>query len=168
MNTKLLLAALVLLPTTLGPALAESPVERTRASVPQSRDRAGLRGFLRSIDATPEQRAVAREQARAAGPVARSARSEGRRIRVEALRGQGSDRAAARARILELRERTLESLRPMAQKLISTLTSEQKRKLEHAARARGRELDDARLEKLVSWLLTRHGAPSRSGKGARR
>ena len=145
-----------------------NPVARTRA---RANDRGELRRFLRKLDATDAQRATALEQARAAKPIARAARLEGREIRIEARREHPGDREAARAtareRIRDLRERTLASLEPLARKVVATLTPDQRKKLEDAARARGKELDAARLEKLVSWLLTRPGTLAHLEKGER-
>lgn len=145
-----------------------SPVARAQT---RGRDRGELRRFLRKLDATDAQRATALEQARAARPIARAARLEGREIRVEARREHPGDREAARAtareRIRDLRERTLASLEPLARKVVATLTPDQRKTLEDAARARGKELDAARLEKLVSWLLTRPGTLAHLEKGER-
>jgi hypothetical protein len=141
-------------------------------AVGRARERGELRRFLRSLDATDAQREVAREEARAAAPISHAARLEGRAIRIEALREHPGDRAAAREsarpKIRELRERTLTGLRPLAQKVVATLTPDQRKKLEDAARARGKDLDEARLEKLVSWLLTRPGTLAHLERGARR
>jgi hypothetical protein len=137
----------------------------------RAKDRGELRRFLRKLGASDAQRAVALEQARAAGPIARAARLEGREIRVESRREHPNDREAARAeareRIHDLRERTLASLQPLARKVVATLSPDQRKTLEDAARARGKELDAARLEKLVSWLLTRHGTLAHLQKGER-
>jgi hypothetical protein len=186
MNTKLALFAVAFAAATFDPASAETPSTQEPArqvasrpvkhriprAVARARDRGELRRFLKSLDATEAQRAVALEQARAAGPIARGARLEGRQIRIEARHDHPGDRAAARAaarpRIRELRERTLASLQPLSQKILASLAPEQRKKLEDAARARGREFDEARLEKIVSWLLTRPRSLTHLEKGARR
>ncbi len=121
--------------------------------------RAELRRFLRTLKMTEAQRAVARDEARAADPIARSARTEAAKIRAEALRAHPGDRAAAgqemKSKMKDLRERTLTELRPLAQRVLSTLTPEQRTKLADAAKKRGRTLDERRLERITSWLLTR-------------
>jgi Spy/CpxP family protein refolding chaperone len=121
--------------------------------------RTELHRFLRTLKMTDAQRSVALDQARAADPIARSARAEAAKIRAEALRAHPDDRAAARAemkgKLKDLRERTLADLKPLAQRVLSTLTPEQRTKLADAAKKRGRTLDEARLEKMTSWLLTR-------------
>ena len=117
--------------------------------------------ILRALHATPEQRAIAKEEARAAGPIARGARADAAKIRADALRAHPGDREAAReemrGKLKELRERTFTELRPLAQRVISTLTPEQRAKLVEAAKRRGRTLDEARLEKLTALWLARKG-----------
>ena len=117
------------------------------------------RRLLESLQATASQRAVALEAARAAAPIARAARIEAARIRAEALAEHPDDRAAARKemreRMRELRRRTLADLAPHASRVLATLTPEQRQKLADAATARGRTLDEERLVKLTSFLLTR-------------
>ena len=134
------------------PGLARRFARRAQA-------REGIARLLESLQATDAQRAVALESARAAEPVAREARSEAARIRMEVLAKHGGDRAAARAemreRIQELRQRTLAALEPHAKRILSTLTPEQRAKLTEAATKRGRTLDDERLVKITSFLLTR-------------
>ena len=181
MNRIVALLAFSVLVPNLPPARADAPaaqrpdVAGTRRpgaaarARERTRERGELRRFLRKLDATDAQRATALEEARAARPIARAARLEGREIRVEARREHPGDRDAARAtareRLRDLRQRTLASLQPLARKVVATLTPDQRKTLEDAARARGKELDAARLEKLVSWLLTRPGTLARLEKG---
>jgi hypothetical protein len=79
------------------------------------------------------------------------------------LRAHPGDREAAReemrGKLKELRERTFTELRPLAQRVISTLTPEQRAKLVEAAKRRGRTLDEARLEKLTARWARAEGRP---------
>src|SRR5258705_5612675 len=117
------------------------------------------RRLLHSLHATEAQRAIAREEAHAARPIARDARVEAAKIRAEALRAHPGDREAARnemrAKLKDLRQRTFAELQPLAQRVLSTLTPEHRTKLVEAAKRRGRTLDDARLEKLTAMWLAR-------------
>jgi Spy/CpxP family protein refolding chaperone len=148
---------------------APTPAERPHA---RAHPRGELRTFLKKLDATEAQRQLALEEARAARPIAREARIEGARIRAEAMRAHPGDRAAARAdaraKIRELRERTLDSLRPHAQKVLGSLSPDQRKTIEDAARARWKEPSEDRIEKVVSWLLTRPGAVARIRKDSQR
>src|SRR5262249_38908359 len=103
--------------------------------------RGELRRFLRALHLSDAQKAVALEQARAADPIARSARVEAAKIRAGALRAHPDDRAAAReemrGRLKDLRQRTLEQIRPLAKRVLSTLTPEQRTKLADAAKKHG-------------------------------
>lgn len=135
-----------------------SIAQRDRAPRPRPA-RGELRRFLRALQLSDAQKSVALEQARAADPIAHSARVESAKIRADALRDHPGDRAGAReemrGRMKELRQRTLEQLRPFARTVLSTLTPEQRTKLAEAAKKRGKTLDEDRLEKITSWLLTR-------------
>ena len=140
-----------------------SPVERPA----HPHFRGGIRTFLKRLDATDAQRQVALDEARAAQPIAHDARVEGLRIRAEARSAHPNDpaaaRAAARPKLRELRERTLDTLRPHAQRVLASLTADQWKKIDDAARARGKEPSQERLEKVVSWLLTRPALRAQKG-----
>jgi hypothetical protein len=128
--------------------------------------RSEFRRFLDTLQVTDAQRAVALEEARAAEPIAREARREASRIRFEARRGPHTrDGRAAReeirGRMKDLHDRTLVQLEPLARRVLSTLTPEQRTKLTDAAAKRGKSLDEARLVKITSWLLTRPMTASR-------
>jgi hypothetical protein len=165
-KTALVSAFLTLLLAGTATAQNQTGVE-TRTPGPTAGKHAGgrlgrrteLHRFLRTLKMTDAQRSVALDQARAADPIARSARTEAAKIRADALRAHPEDRAAARAemkgKMKDLRERTLTELRPLAQRVLSTLTPEQRTKLADAAKKHGRTLDEARLEKITSWMLTR-------------
>lgn len=139
-------------------AIARHP-RLARAIRHRAQARAGILRLLESLEATDAQRAVALEAARAAEPIARAARSEAARIRVEVLAKHPDDRKAARSemkeRVVELRQKTLAELAPHAGRVLATLTPEQRQKLADAATSRGRTLDEERLVKITSFLLTR-------------
>jgi hypothetical protein len=141
-----------------------SPVERPAR--PHARGQLGK--FLKKLDATDAQRQLAIDEARAVRPIAADARAEGRRIRADARRANPGDpaaaRAAARPKLLALREQTLDDLRPHARRVLASLSADQRKTIEDAARARGKQPSEERLEKVVSWLLTRPGAIARVQK----
>jgi len=145
-------------------AMARHP-HLARAMGHRARVREGIRRLLESLQATDAQRSVALDAARAAEPIAQSARSEAARIRAEVFAKHGKDRVAAReelkARTQELRRKTLAELAPHAGRVLATLTPEQRKKLDDAATSRGRTLDEARLLKITSFLLTRPSTVSR-------
>jgi hypothetical protein len=150
----------------------QQPVAQ-RPGAPKKRPARGeLRRFLRALQLSDSQKAVALEQARAADPIAHAARVEAAKIRAEALRAHPGDRDAAReemrGRMKDLRERTLEQLRPLAKRVLSTLTPEQRTKLADAARKHGRTVDEDRVEKVTSWLLTQPGVRGRLERRASR
>jgi Spy/CpxP family protein refolding chaperone len=134
--------------------------------------RGELRRFLRTLQLSDAQKSVALEQARAADPIAHSARVEASRIRAQALRDHPEDRAAAReemrGQLKNLRQQTLEQLRPLAKRVLSTLTPEQRTKLADAAKKRGRTVDESRMENVTSWLLTQPGVRGRLERPATR
>jgi hypothetical protein len=121
--------------------------------------REGILRLMKTLEASDAQRGVALESARAAEPIARRTRSEAARIRAEVLAEHGGNREAAReemrTRVQKLRRSTLAEIAPLAQRVLSTLTPEQRAKLEAAATKRGKTLDEDRLLKITSFLLTR-------------
>ncbi len=143
-----------------------SPVERPQRQHP----RHALRAFLKKLDVTDAQRRLVLDEARAARPIAHDARVEALQIRADAKRENPNDptaaRVAARLKLRALRDRTLDSLRPHAQRVLASLSADQRKTIEDAARARGKEPTQDRIEKVVSWLLTQPAA--RSQKGATR
>lgn len=118
-------------------------------------------GFLRSLEITDAQRGIALQEARLAAPIAESARDEARRIlaRAWAQAQNGGDRQAlresVRAQIKTLRENAFTNVEPLARRLLSTLTPEQRARIEAAAKARGRSVDEDRLVRRAAFLLTR-------------
>jgi hypothetical protein len=179
MKTRLALLSFAFVTMAIRTASAATFARETQKPAPSPVGRPGrpharhaLRAFLKKLDATETQRKLALEEARAAQPIARDARIEASRIRIEALREHPGDRAAARAaarpKLKDLRQRTLESLRPHAQKLLASLSADQRKTIEDSARARGKQPDEERLEKVVSWLLTRPGAEARIRKATTR
>jgi hypothetical protein len=70
--------------------------------------------------------------------------------------------AAARTKLVELREKTLADIRPHARRVLATLTAEQRKTIEDAARARGKTLDEDRLETITARLLARTHAGRRA------
>ena len=109
---------------------------------------------------TDAQREELRARVERVRPIVEQTRSEAREIleraRVEAQTG---DRAAVRERtrgeLKALAERCRSELGNDARSLVGTLTPEQRAKLEQAAAARGRQLDDERLERGARRLLVR-------------
>jgi len=165
MNTKRLalpLALLVLASTvyaTSGQDPAPRHGRRDRAARAErfERARAG-REFLRGLEITDAQRALALEQARAVAPRARELRREALRIRQEAREGvRTGDREAIRAetrgRIRALRERARVELAPHGRALIDSLTPQQRAQIEARLAERGRTFDAQRAsERAGRWL----------------
>ena len=168
MKTRLALLSFAFATMTFRTASAATFAVPTQKPVPSPVERPArphahaLRTFLKKLDATDAQRRLVFDEARAARPIARDARLEGMRIRDEARRENPNDpaaaRVAARLKLRALRERTLDSLRPHAQKVLASLSADQRKTIQDAARARGKEPSEDRLEKVVSWLLTRPAA----------
>lgn len=165
MNTKrfaLPLALLVLAGTVYAtsgqdPAQRQGRRERATRSERFERVRQG-REFLRGLEVTDAQRALALEQARAMAPRARELRREALRIRQEAREGVSTgDREAVRAetreRIRALRERARAELAPHGRALVDSLTPEQRAKIEARLAERGRTFDAQRAsERAGRWL----------------
>jgi hypothetical protein len=120
--------------------------------------------FLASLQVTDAQRQVMLEKARAAAPIAESARAETRRIVAAAWAQAAKDGAATdkkalreqvRTQIKALRERTWTQIEPLAKDVVLQLTPEQRQKIAEAAGKRGKTVDDAKLARLVGFRLTR-------------
>jgi hypothetical protein len=119
--------------------------------------------FLASMQFTDAQRQVMLDKARAAAPIAEASRAEARRITAaawaKATTDAAADRAALRAekqsRIKALRARTWPQVEPLAKDVLASFTPEQRQKIADAAAKRGRPIDDARLTKLIGFMLTR-------------
>jgi hypothetical protein len=169
MKTKLALLSIAFTTMTFRTASAAAFATPTQTPVPSPVERPAHRHgrgelgrFLKKLDVTDAQRQLVLDEARAAAPIAHDARVEGLRIRADAQRANPNDpaaaRAAARPKLLDLRERTLDSLRPLARRVLASLSADQRKTIEDAARARGKTPSEDRLEKVVSWLLTRPAA----------
>ncbi len=124
--------------------------------------RTALRRLGRLVDMPEEQARTALEVAREAGAVRAAARDRAAAILVGAYR-EGREapedrRPAIRERVREelraVKEEAKAALLPVGRKAVAALTPEQRAKIEGAAEARGRTLDDARLALLLAWRLS--------------
>ena len=126
---------------------------------PRARRHARAR-FLRSLDLSDAQRATLRE-ARAAGAKAgAAAREKARAIRKEARAAGVADdaaRASLRERLKAVRAEARAAVAPEAQKPVTSLTPEQRARLEARAKERGKTFDEARFRARVERALLRSG-----------
>ncbi|MBK8180862.1 MAG: Spy/CpxP family protein refolding chaperone [Planctomycetes bacterium] len=125
--------------------------------------RQAARGFVRSLEITPEQREAAREVARSLAPLMDEVRPEARAILREARElARSGNREAARALIRSqlrpLIQDAVERAKPAVRPLVASLTAEQRARLEAAAAARGRVFDEERFTGWLTRRLARHGA----------
>ena len=117
--------------------------------------------IVASLGITDEQRALVLAKAREAAPIVAGARDEVRRAvaRAWASAGSGADRKAVRtsvkAEIQAIRERARGQIEPLAREVVTSLTPEQRRKLEEAVSRRGKTLDDAKLTRFAARLISR-------------
>jgi Spy/CpxP family protein refolding chaperone len=117
------------------------------------------------LDITDAQREQFRAQARSVAPVTEQVRGEARAIfeRARAAVQSGGDRAAvreqARGEMKALFQRSFPQLQPAARAMVEQLTPEQRAKLEAAAAARGKTLDQSRLERGAALILMRRARP---------
>ena len=131
--------------------------ERRRAAIAH---RLGQR-----LGITETQREQFRAQAQSVAPVTEQVRGEARAIfeRARAAVQSGGDRAAvreqARGEMKALFQRSFPQLQPAARAMIEQLTPEQRAKLEAAAAARGKTLDQSRLERGAALILMRRARP---------
>jgi LTXXQ motif family protein len=125
--------------------------------------RQGVVKFLATLDITDEQRRIVLEKARAAAPVVETAKDEARRIVARAWASAARDPAIDRkslkettkAELVALREKTRASIEPLAKEVVASLTPEQRKKVEEAAAKHGRTVDEAKLVKFASRLISR-------------
>ncbi len=153
----LVLAGTVYATTGQDPALRHGRRDRASRAERVERVRQG-REFLRGLEITDAQRALALEQARAIAPRARELRREALRIREDTREGvrtgdRDAIRAETRGRIRELRERARVELAPHGRALVDSLTPEQRAKIEARLAERGRTFDAQRAsERAGRWL----------------
>jgi len=114
---------------------------------------------------TEPQREQFRAQAKTVAPLTEQVRGEARGIfeRARAAVQSGGDRAAvreqARGELKALFQRSFPQIQPAARAVVEQLTPEQRAKLEAAAAARGKTLDQSRLERGAALFLMRHARP---------
>jgi hypothetical protein len=114
---------------------------------------------------TDTQREQFRAQAQTVAPVVEQVRGEARAIfeRARAAVRGGGDRAAvreqARGELKALFQRSFPQIQPAARAMVEQLTPEQRAKLEAAAAARGKTLDQNRLERGAALILMRRARP---------
>jgi hypothetical protein len=114
---------------------------------------------------TDTQREQFRAQAQTVAPVVEQVRGEARAIfeRARAAVQGGGDRAAvreqARGELKALFQRSFPQIQPAARAMVEQLTPEQRAKLEAAAAARGKTLDQSRLERGAALILMRRARP---------
>jgi hypothetical protein len=135
---------------------------RRRPPVPQQ-----VRELVRSLDVTPEQRELARAEARRLAPIAQDARQRAREL-VRRVRADETSHAAAREELHALRAETRAALLPHGRRIVDSLTPEQLQRLERAAAARGRTFDPDRLAARVARVLARPRVQERLERGPAR
>lgn len=128
--------------------------------------RADAREFVRGLEFTEGQRALAREHAQSLAPAAEKLRGEAREIlRAARERAQAGDREGARtearAALTELRERMRAETTPHGRVLLGALTPEQRARLEARATERGRTFDPERASARIGRFLARPRAADR-------
>lgn len=144
---------------------AETRTERRADRIERRLERLErARRFVRELDLTDAQRALARQEAQALAPAAKAAREEARGILDAAReRRRGGDREGAREQAREqlkgLRERTRAEFTPHGRALIQSLTPEQRARIEARLAERGRTFDAERAsERVGRWLAHRAAA----------
>ncbi len=159
-TTILALGALTLLATVTraGPDGRRGP-RFDRQGQTERQQHARERGaFLRGLEFSDAQRALALQHARAVEPLAREARREALRLRLEARDRQRTGdpealRADLRQRLQALRERARAEILPHGRVLVAALTPEQRAKIEARLAERGRTFDAERAAARVArWL----------------
>ena len=144
---------------------------RLEASVGQHHGRLGrwllhrhrAREFVRSLDVTEPQKEQARGVAKSLQPIVDDVRPQVRLLIGQArdLARNGNREAARELLRTELRpllRDAIERARPLVEPLVQTLTPEQRARLEAAAKAHGREFDQERFTRRLSWMLAIRGA----------
>jgi hypothetical protein len=136
---------------------------RAKAQQVVRQRRAKLFRLLASLQFSDAQRQTMLDKARAAVPIVEAARAEGRKIVAEAwaqfAKDPKMDRAALRAQtkasLRALKAKTWPQIEPLAKDVVATLTPEQRQKISDAAAKRGRTVDDAKLTRIMGFLITR-------------
>lgn len=119
-----------------------------------------VRQFVRSLEFTDAQRANALAAAKTIAPIAEAARAEGRKLIEDARKNnQTGDRtairAAVKAQIEALRERTLKQIEPIGRGLLQSLTPDQRAKIQAALEKHGKTYDEERAARRISLMLAR-------------
>lgn len=138
-----------------------APRVHAQKSAHQKRRR--MAEFLASLNPTDEQRSLVLEKARAAAPIVASARDEARKVVARAWASASKDaatdrkaiRASVKAQIQALREKARAQIEPLAREVVTSLTPEQRQKFQEAMSKRGKALDDAKLTRFASRLISR-------------
>jgi len=112
--------------------------------------------FVRKLDLSDAQRALALQEAKSTQPIVDAARRDAARILVDAddAKSRG-DRVDVRGELEALRSATLAKLEPMAQRVIDSLSPEQRKTIEDASTKRGRAFDEKRFVRRTARLLAR-------------
>jgi hypothetical protein len=112
--------------------------------------------FLRKLGLSDAQRALALQEAKSTQPIVDAARRDAARILVDAddAKSRG-ERVDVRGELEALRGTTLAKLEPMAQRVIDSLSPEQRKTIEDASTKRGRAFDAKRLVRRTARLLAR-------------
>jgi hypothetical protein len=123
--------------------------------------------LLSSLQPTDDQRRIVLEQAKAAQPIVEAAKAETRRIVAQAWAQATSDlkdgktvdrkalRESVKTQLQALRDKTRGQIEPLAKQVVASLTPEQRQKIQDAAGKRGKTVDDAKLTRLASHIITR-------------
>jgi Spy/CpxP family protein refolding chaperone len=126
--------------------------------------RMAARRFLRALDLSDAQKATIRESREASAKVREDARAATREM-VGAARkgGDRSDaaRTALREKVRAVRASARLAVEPQAKRILESLTTEQRAKIEERAKARGKTVDEAKLLERIEGLLLGRGARRR-------
>ena len=117
------------------------------------------RRLLKDLNLTDAQKACIKESRQATEAVRADLRAKIQAILAEARPGERTkdSRKAAREKVRAAIEAAVGCVQPQAQKILDSLTADQKAMLVRAAAAHGRTADDASLVKGISRLLLRGG-----------
>ena len=128
--------------------------------------RLAARRLLKDLNLTDAQKAGIKESREATEAPRADLRARVRAIVQEARSGERTkdSRKAAREKIRAAIEAAVGCVQPQAQKVLDSLTADQKAMIVRAVATHGRSTDDASLVKGLSRLFLRGGRPHRAGR----
>lgn len=142
------------------PAAGDTPGRETRAphAKHERAEFARRHGIAHRLGLTEAQRTQLRAEVERVAPELRSARERAREL-VRAARQDGdvtpAEREQLRTQLRALRDEARSQVLPGARALVTSLTPEQRARLEAVAKAHGKTLDEARLGERVAAQLVR-------------